>query len=151
MKQTALPAADGPYGDEWELVLAQVKPRPLPVPRAKIPTDPGIYLWFRDGHPIYVGEGLGAKGLRGRLSAHFAQGPDLSRSTLRASIAVAQLGITRSIARQRPSCMKADQIAAINEWLSRCELAWIAFDDPEEAHALEIRLRGEWLPPLNLV
>lgn len=139
------------YGDEWKLVLSQVKPRPIPVPRAEIPTDPGIYIWFRDGQPIYVGEGLGAKGLRRRLSSHFSKGADLSRSTLRASVAVAQLGIDRSVARQRPSLVNADQIAVVNQWLASCELGWIAFEGPEEAHALEVRLRDEWLPPLNLV
>ena len=143
--------SDALYGDEWKFVLSQVKPRPLPVARAEIPTDPGIYIWFRDDQPIYVGEGLGAKGLRRRLSSHFSKSADLSRSTLRASVAVVQLGIDRSVARQRPSLVNADQVAAINHWLASCELGWLAFEDPDEAHALEVRLRDEWLPPLNLV
>jgi hypothetical protein len=80
-----------PYGDQWVRALSIAKPRPLPIRRGGVPTDPGVYIWFRDGHPIYVGEALGAEGLRGRLRAHFAKNPDVSRSTLRASVAAAQL------------------------------------------------------------
>lgn len=140
-----------PYGDHWRRALSIAKPRPLPIRRAGVPTKPGVYIWFRDGHPNYVGEALGAKGLRGRLRTHFAKGSDLSRSTLRATVAAAQLGIDRSVARQRPSIMNVEHITVVNQWLAACELGWIECDSPEEAHAWELSLRDEWLPPLNLV
>lgn len=139
-----------PDGKCWKVALSIAKPRPLPLPGGGVPTDPGVYIWFRGGRPVYVGEAIGAKGLRGRLRAHFAKGPDLSRSTLRASVAVAQLGVDRSVARQRPTVMKVEQVAVINQWLASCELGWIKCDSIKEAHDWELNLRDEWLPPLNL-
>lgn len=138
-------------GDKWKLALSMAKPRPLPIPRGGVPTNPGVYIWFRDGRPIYVGEALGAEGLRGRLRKHFGKSRDLSRSTLRASVAAAQLGIPRSVARQRPSVMTVEQVSVVNQWLAGCELGWIRCHGVEEAHDWELSLRGEWLPPLNLV
>lgn len=138
------------HGDQWRLALSKATPQSLPPPRGSVPTDPGVYIWFRNGTPIYVGEALGKKGLRGRLKAHFSKGVDLSRSTLRASVAVAELGIERSYSRQRPSNMDVEQIKLVNQWLAECELGWITCDSPDEAHELEALLRDEWLPPLNL-
>lgn len=135
----------------WALALSMVNPQPLPIPRGNVPSDPGVYIWFRQGDPIYVGEALGAEGLRGRLRAHFSKGLDLSRSTLRASIAVKALGIERTVARKRPTVMKIDQVEVVNQWLAACELGWISCSSPKEAHDWEIKLRSEWLPPLNLV
>lgn len=138
-------------GLHWRRALATAKPMPLPIRRGKIPTTPGVYIWFRFGHPIYVGEALGTQGLRGRLKAHFGKGRDLSRSTLRASVAAKQLGIERSVARLRPSVMSLEQVAVVNQWLGECEVGWVEIPDAEEAHAVEIDLREEWLPPLNRV
>jgi len=116
-----------------------------------IPTSPGVYIWFRGGEPVYVGEARGAKGLRRRLAAHRATGRDLSRSTLRASVAVAELGVDRAAARRRPSVMSADEVAIVNSWLAGCDLGWIECSSPGAAHALETALREEWLPPLNRI
>lgn len=78
----------------------------------------------------------------------FAKGQDLSRSTLRASVAVEHLGISDAVARQRPTVMQREQVAVVNQWLASCELRC---DNTQEAHDWELRLRDEWLPPLNLV
>lgn len=75
-----------------------------------------LYL-FRHGRPIYMGEAIGSIGLQGPLKAHFAKGRDLSRSTLRASLAAAQLGIDRSVIWLRPSVMSFEQVTVINQWL----------------------------------
>lgn len=61
-----------------------------------IPSVPGVYVWFREGEPIYVGEACGSEGLKGRLRAHLASGVDLSRSSLRASVASQELGTSGS-------------------------------------------------------
>lgn len=119
--------------------------------RQEIPATPGVYFWFRDGSVVYVGEAKGKAGLRGRLGAHLATRNDLSRSTLRASVAVAQLGVDRATARSRPSVMTAEQIETVNAWLSGCELGWVECSSGAEAHELETELRAAWLPPLNLV
>lgn len=138
-------------GDRWLIALSEVHPRSLPIGRGAVPVEPGIYIWFREGDPIYIGEARGAFGLRGRVRAHFSKGRDLSRSTLRASVAVLLFGVERSVARQRPSVMDPGQIAVVNQWLAACELGWIVCDTPEVAHASERRLRDEWLPPLNRI
>lgn len=119
--------------------------------RREIPATPGVYVWFRDNTVVYVGEAKGKAGLRGRLSAHLATRNDLSRSTLRASVAVAQLGVDRATARSRPSVMTAEQIETVNAWLSGCELGWIECGSGADAHELETELRAAWMPSLNLV
>jgi len=80
-----------------------------------------------------------------------ATGIDLSRSTLRASVAVAELGVTRAHARRRPSVMTIAEIARVNEWLAGCELGWHECSSPVTAHELEVSLRSEWTPPLNIL
>ena len=96
-----------------------------------------------------MGEAKGAERLRGRLRAHLRTRVDLSRSTLRASVAVQLLGVARSTARKRPSVMTPERVAAVNQWLRACELAWVVCQDAAAAHHLESTLRIEWLPPLN--
>lgn len=140
-----------PYGERWDSALRKVVSQALPIDSGGVPAEPGIYIWFRDGKPIYVGKARGAEGLRQRLRAHFSSSPDLSRSTLRASVAVAQLGVSRSVARQRPSVMTPEQVAVVNQWLAGCEVGWIVCDSAIAASHLEEELRGEWLPLLNLV
>ena len=135
----------------WQEVLLKVDARKLPIPAREVPAEPGVYVWFREGQPVYVGKALGTNGLQGRLRSHFDQGTDFSRSTFRASIAAAQLGIPRSVVRQRPSVMTPEQTAVVNEWLAGCEVGWIVCASAMEAKNLENALRGEWLPPLNLI
>jgi hypothetical protein len=135
----------------WSQVLKVVRHEPRSIPSGTIPTNAGVYVWFRDGAPVSVGEARGAQGLRGRLRAHLATGTDLSRSTLRASVAVAELGVTRAYVRQRPSVMTPTQILRINDWLGDCELGWLECRTSAEAHALEVGLRSEWLPPPNIM
>lgn len=99
-----------PLRDRWALALSMVNPQPLPIPRGNVPSDPGVYIWFRQGDFIYVGEALGAEGLRGRLRAHFSKGLDLSLSTLSASIAVKLPGVERAVARKRPTVMTGPRL-----------------------------------------
>lgn len=138
-------------GKIWEETLLKVEARKLPISSREVPNEPGVYIWLREGQPVYVGKALGANGLRGRLRSHFDKGTDFSRSTFRASIAAAQLGIPRSVVRRRPSVMTLDQTAVANEWLAQCEVGWIVCASASEAEDLEDALRAEWLPPLNLV
>lgn len=112
-----------------------------------IPSGPGVYSWYHDGHCVYVGM---ATSLRQRLGAHRRQSVDLSRSTLRASVAVRELGVTRAQARSRPSVMTNEQIEVVNAWLRGCEIAWVECATAREADELERRLRKEWMPPINL-
>ena len=138
-------------GIRWQQARSISRRSPGSIGRGGIPTDPGVYIWFKNDEPIYVGEARGKKGLRGRIRSHRATDADLSRSTLRASVAVDQLGVERTYARQRPSVMTKEQIVAVNEWLAGCEIGWIVCSSEKEAHELEVSLRDEWLPPLNRV
>ena len=139
------------HGRHWSQAVAVGKHRPRSLRPRDIPTSPGVYIWFRDCEPVYVGEAKGVQGLQGRLRAHLAIGTDLSRSTLRASVAVAQLGVTRAYARQRPSVMTDAEITLVNAWLTTCELGWQECATGPAAHELEVRLRSEWTPPLNIL
>lgn len=133
-------------GAEWKDLLGKPRHRNAELTRGEIPREPGVYGWFRDGQCVYVGK---ASNLRQRLSSHRATKPDLSRSTLRASVAVELLGVTRAVARSRPSGMTADQIVIVNTWFQQVEVAWVECATVGEAASLEHRLRREWLPSLN--
>jgi hypothetical protein len=138
-------SADG----EWAVASNIVRHAVETMDRASIPSAPGIYIWFRSGEPVYIGEARGRRGLRQRLRAHLTTGVDLSRSTLRASVAVAELGLERAEARRRPSVMTTRQVEVVNNWLAGCEIGWIECSTGTDAHNLEAALRSEWLPPLN--
>lgn len=97
---------------------------------------------------MYVGK---AANLRSRLRAHRQTSRDLSRSTLRASVAVAELGVTRRHARARPSLMTEDEIGVVNEWFKNAEVAWLECATALQADLLERSLRAGWMPPLNIV
>jgi hypothetical protein len=148
LERESIMSTNGPH---WSQAMNVVRHQPRSIPRGGIPTSPGVYIWFRDGDPVYVGEAKSAHGLRGRLRAHLSTGPDLSRSTLRASVAAAQLGVTRSYARQRPSVMTTLEIVCTNDWLTGCEIGWIECSSPAAAQELEVNLRREWTPPLNIL
>jgi hypothetical protein len=136
-------------GPNWQRALAAPRIRSSLLESKSIPTSSGVYIWLRDGEPIYIGEAKGKRGLRQRLGNHRSKRADFSSSTLRASVAVAQLGMTRHHARQRPSLITGADAEVVTRWLSECEVAWIECASAGEAHALEAALRTEWLPPLN--
>lgn len=73
------------FGPLWQAMLAL--PRQHVADVRNIPKAPGIYLWLRDGRPVYSGKAAGVGGLRKRLSKHLATDTDLSRSSLRRNIA----------------------------------------------------------------
>ncbi|WP_371325988.1 GIY-YIG nuclease family protein [Pseudarthrobacter enclensis] len=150
IKGSSMPTEKDP-GNIWQDFLLQINPRKLPIVPREVPAEPGVYVWFREAQPVYVGKASGTNGLRSRLRSHLHEGTDFSRSTFRASVAAAQLGIPRSFVRQRPSVMTLEQAAVANEWLAGCEVGWLVCASAEEAQRLEDALRNEWLPPLNLV
>lgn len=133
----------------WDRAHAAERRAAASLRRGDIPDLPGVYIWFRGGDPVYVGEAKTS--LRQRLGAHLSKSPDLSRSTLRRSVALAELGIPRSMASVRPTVITAEQAAAVTTWLGECEVAWLVCDGGDHAHQLETSLRAERLPPLNRV
>ena len=115
-----------------------------------VPSGPGICVIFEGGEPVFVGKGVGREGLRGRLRAHRATDADLTRSTLRASVAVDLLGVSRWTARQRPGGLPEWAVASVNEFLAACEVAWIECDSAEGATDLKRGLLAEFRPEYNL-
>jgi hypothetical protein len=134
----------------WTQVHAARKHDPRSLRRGDIPTAPGVYIWFRDGQPVYAGRAKGAKGLQDRLSIHLATTLGLSRSTFRASVASELLGLDRAVTRARPTVTTLEQVALVNDWISSCQLAWIEFDTVDATIAFEDALILEWRPPLNI-
>ena len=136
-------------GSAWQKVSAQPRRTPGSLSRADFPSRPGVYAWFRDGRPVYAGVAAGSQGLKSRLWTHLDTGLDLSRSAFRRNV-LEHLGIaTVAMARQRPSALTSAQVAAVNQWIRECELAWIECASDQEAKTLEVALLAEARPPLN--
>lgn len=115
-----------------------------------IPSEPGVYTWYRDGEPIYAGRAVAKRGLRGRLAGnHLATGLDLSHSSFRRNVCDHVLGIPTSVTRQRPTVMTDDQVSVVNDWIRGCEVAWLTFETVDEAKRFERELLGDWKPPLS--
>lgn len=137
-------------GTRWELFNARPRRHAGTLQREDVPGAPGVYAFYRDGIPVYVGRALGRDGLRGRLLGnHLRTTPDLSRSTLRRSVA-AELGVaTRAEAAARPARRTREQVEPVNDWLAACEVAWVERATALQAAELEEALRVEWMPRLN--
>ena len=138
-------------GELWALL------RSLPrMPVARCRTDPslvpfkqGVYVLFREGAPVYSGKAAGKRGLRGRLRMHLDTSPDLSWSSVRRNYAEATLGIPIELTRMHGYEVKADQVAAVNNFIDTCELAFHVVPSGSAAAAFEKALHSEWQPPLG--
>ena len=121
-----------------------------------VPTSVGVYVWIRDGSPVYSGRAIGADGLRERIwRNHLAKSPDLSRSSFRRNVC-ALLGIAdTSVTSIRPTRLTEEDVAPVNDWTRQCEVAWRVFDtgdraaDEKAAKRFEEDLHLEWRPPLS--
>ena len=138
-------------GATWERVMGLKRRRLGKVASTDIPLGPGVLVLFDGDVPVFVGEGVGKRGLRGRIQQHRATGPDLSSSTLRASVAVDVLGVSRWTARQRPSVLPTDMIAEVNETVSELQVAWIECVAVDEARVLKRQLWSEYKPEYNIL
>lgn len=136
-------------GPAWTRMVALQRYPCRDIPLKSVPQDPGVYAWFDSDEPVYAGKASGAGGLRGRLSKHLGLSIDLSRSSLRRNVAEHLLGIPTSVSRQRPSLVTAEQVAEINEWIGKLEVAWLISPTSAEAVAFERLLLGEWMPSLS--
>ena len=132
------------------MLLRQPTRRARDLERAQVPGQPGVYLWRRDDAAMYVGT---ASNLGGRLwSKHLGVGLSLAGSSLRRNVCELLFNIpptvTSNPSRQKVTKAQAD---AIRAWLYGCELSWQTCQTPEEARALETRLRAAYMPPLNRI
>jgi len=138
-------------GGAWERVMKLRRRRVGKMATTDIPLAPGVLVFFDGEIPVFVGEGVGKRGLRGRMQQHRATGTNLSSSTLRASVAVEVLGVSRWTARQRPSVLPIDMIEQVNETVAEFGVAWLACATPDEAHDLKRQLWAEYKPEYNIL
>lgn len=137
-------------GKAWKSILRAPRHALGALDLASVPTDPGVCVVFDGDEPVFVGRASGREGLRGRLRAHRATDTDLSRSALRASVAVDVLGISRWTARQRPSVISEKFIDPVNGYLADCVVAWVVCTDEPATRQLKSRLLAEYVPEYNL-
>lgn len=110
------------------------------------PLAPGVYLWWREGEPVYLGK---ATSLRRRLSVHRRTKTRPEKSTLRASVGAVVTGEPRATLRQRGRYVDEEAVQ-IDAWLDGCELSWIEAETAADAVLLEKALLAQWRPPLNI-
>jgi len=143
-------AADASGATPWARMHVQPGHPVAQVDTSKVPTAPGVYAFYRDGQPVYVGRAIASGGLQRRLKTqHLKTVNDLSWSAFRRNVAE-RLGIAPStVTKRRPPQLTEAQVASINEWVAACELRWIACATESEATQLEIDLKHERKPPLT--
>lgn len=74
-------------GNLWNTMNDRPRRSARSLSGSDVPTSPGVYAWYRDGTPIYVGRAIGRDGLRGRVwKNHLQTGNDLSRSSFRRNV-----------------------------------------------------------------
>ena len=134
----------------WKELLGAPRQKLGKIEGTDVPISPGVCVIFDEDQPIFVGRGAGKEGLRGRIRAHRATDADLSRSTLRASVAVDILGISRWTARQRPGVISEKFLDSVNNYLAACDVAWVECADTDAARELKRRLLAEYVPEYNL-
>jgi hypothetical protein len=145
-------------GPLWNGVSTLARHKAENLTKQAIPATVGVYVWFRDGSPVYSGRALGAGGLRDRIwKYHLSTGRDLSRSAFRRNVCE-YLGIADThVTRLRPARLTQTEVTPVNEWIRLCELTWRDFhtDSREQdviaAREFEVNLHKEWLPPLSRI
>ena len=121
------------------------------VTRSDIPRQPGVYAWYRDGIPVYVGKATGREGLRQRAwSNHMARGRGaMSGSAFRRNVAE-YLGFAAAGAIKTNTSILSDaEVSEVNSWIRDCHLAWVETSTAASAVALESALKAERLPLLT--
>lgn len=140
-----------PADGAWAGARAAPRRRLGDISADEVPLAPGVLVVFDDYRPVFVGVGVGKQGLRGRVQQHRATGTDLSSSTLRASVAVEVLRVSRWTARQRPSVLLQSMVDEVNEVMADFDVAWIECRTPEEAKGLKAELWSEYKPDYNIL
>src|SRR5215208_4441451 len=112
-----------------------------------VPALPGVYAWYRDGTPIYVGK---ADSLVRRVWAQHLGGSKSVRSSAFRRNVAEHLGIASANAiytgRYR---LSEEELATVRAWVRGCELAWMTCDTEAAAAAAEVNLKAERLPQLT--
>jgi Holliday junction resolvase RusA-like endonuclease len=136
--------AEGPL---WVTMNAQPRLRAATLTEGASPSGPGVYAWYRNSTPIYVGK---AASLRSRLwRNHLGRGRSMTNSAFRRNVAE-ELGIAAASAiKDGVYVPSAEDVQSVNEWVRGCEGAWIVCESHDAAIELEKAMKREWLPPLT--
>jgi hypothetical protein len=115
--------------------------------KAMVPTEPGVYAWYRRGRCVYVGK---AKCLQDRVwGDHHGQGRSMGNSAFRRNVAE-HLGIaTANDIKEGRYRLSEEELKRVNRWTHGCDVAWLVSDTEEAAIDLEDRIKAEWKPRLT--
>jgi hypothetical protein len=118
--------------------------------RAAVPPQRGVYAWYRERSPVYVGKAAGREGLRQRLwSAHMStRVKAIRKSAFRRNVAQHLAISTANEIKTGRYVPTESEIDAVNAWIRGCRVAWIVTED---AVSLEDAMKREWMPPLTKV
>ncbi len=110
---------------------------------------PGVYAFYREGVPVYVGK---AGVLRSRLwRNHLRKSPSMTNSALRRNIAES-LGIsTAAEIKSRRYRTTPQDAVRVTAWLVECDVAWLECLDVTAALTLESELKSEFKPALTKI
>ena len=134
-------------GTHWRQMDSRPRRSVAALTRSEIPRCPGVYAWYRDGKPIYVGK---ADDLRERIwSRHLGQSVSLHSSSLRRNVAEhLGFGAANDIYEKRLRLDEA-QRSTVRDWILACTIGWTECATQEEAIRLEADIKAEWMPPLT--
>jgi len=120
---------------------------PSRLTRELIPDLPGVYVWYRDGDRMYVGEG---GSLHGRIwSNHLGKNATLRGSAFRRNVAQHLKYGTAAAINAGEVVLSAEKLANVRAWIMACEVAWLTCENKDAARALEAKLRIDFKLPLN--
>jgi Holliday junction resolvase RusA-like endonuclease len=134
-------------GPLWKAMNARSRSAAAILTEKAIPAGLGVYAWYRDSTPVYVGK---AGSLRSRLwENHLRRGQSMTNSAFRRNVAE-ELGIaTAKSIKDGTYAPSADDVRDVNEWVAGCEVAWIECESHDGAVQLEKDMKREWVPPLT--
>ena len=135
------------HGPLWDRMDAQPRFRAADLSRADVPTEAGVYAWYRRGRAVYLGK---AESLRDRAwKNHMGQSATMGTSAFRRNVAESLgFGSSADIKEQRV-ILTPDELAAVRAWIIGCSVTWIVCPSTAAAVTLEARMKAEWMPPLT--
>ena len=107
-------------GPLWTAMKLKARRAVAALREEAVPSGPGVYAWYEDGSPIYVGK---AEDLRDRIwRRHLRKGTSMKTSALRRNMAE-DLGIAPAEEIRRGRGLTREQVAAVNSRLRGCSIA----------------------------
>lgn len=135
-----------PRGRLWGRMNQQPRRNAGKLRLTEIPDQPGVYVLYHGGRPVYVGKG---KRLIRRLAQHLSCGASMKSSALRRNVAE-HLGISHPQLIKSGAYVPTEvDLARVRGFIEQCEFAWVTCDSPGEALMFEGAIKREWMPPLT--